>query len=123
MPLVYDRTFSDGMGEYRFQKDPFYGTVLLQRLSEPGFVPFFGFTMEPQIPADYVMPCFYCEKHPDSPFIKDYMVGIYTEKGSWNLVGHSLRRLENGRIAEQWELTEKELSGVLEARFGIPEGK
>ena len=79
--------------------------------------------MEPQIPADYVMPCFYREKHPDSPFIKDYMVGIYTEKGSWNLVGHSLRRLENGRIAEQWELTEKELSGVLEARFGIPEGK
>ncbi len=123
LPLVYDRTFSDGMGEYRFQKDPFYGTVLLQRLSEPEFVPFFGFTMEPQIPADYVMPCFYCEKHPDSPFIKDYMVGIYTEKGSWNLVGHSLRRLENGWIAEQRELTEKELSGVLEARFGIPEGK
>lgn len=26
LPLVYDRTFSDGMGEYRFQKDPFYGT-------------------------------------------------------------------------------------------------
>ena len=33
------------------------------------------------------------------------------------------RRMENGRIAEQRELTEKELSGVLEARFGIPEGK
>ena len=27
LPLVYDRTFSDGMGEYRFQKDPFCGTV------------------------------------------------------------------------------------------------
>ena len=120
LPLVYGRIFSDGMGEYRLEPDPFYGTVLLQRLDEPEFVPFFGFTMEPQIPEDYVMPCFYCEKHPDSPFTRGRMVGIYTETGSWNLVENSLRRLENGRIVERRDLTGEEVPEILERIFGIP---
>lgn len=120
LPLVYGQTFSDGMGEYRLERDSFYGTVLLQRLREPEFVPFFGFTMEPQTPGDYVMPCFFCEKHPDSPFVRGRMVGIYTETGSWNLVGNSLRRLENGVVAERRELPEEEIPGILERIFGIP---
>lgn len=120
LPLVYGQTFSDGMGEYRLERDSFYGTVLLQRLREPEFVPFFGFTMEPQTPGDYVMPCFFCEKHPDSPFVRGRMVGIYTETGSWNLVGNSLRRLENGVVAERRELSEEEIPGILERIFGIP---
>ena len=75
--------------------------------------------MEPQVNADFVMPCFYCEKHPDSPFIRERMVGIYTEGGSWNLVGSSLRRLEGGRILERRELSEEEVPATLRDIFGI----
>ena len=45
---------------------------------------------------------------------------IYTETGSWNLVGNSLRRLENGVVAERRELPEEEIPGILERIFGIP---
>ena len=80
---------------------------------------FFGFTMEPQITQDFVMPCFYCEKHPGSPFIKDNMVGIYTETGSWNLSGSELRRLEGAEIVERKALSTDEIPAVLHDIFGM----
>lgn len=110
---------SDGIGEYKFEKDPFYGNVLLQKLPGQDFVPFFGFTLEPQINADFVMPCFYCEKHPGSPFIHGNMVGIHTPTGSWNLSGMQLRRLEGAEIVERRDLTEEEIPGVLQDIFGM----
>ena len=111
---------ADGIGKYRFEEDPFYGHVLCQSLNGQDFVPLFGFTGEPQANADFVMPCFYCERHPDSPFIRERMVGIYTEGGSWNLVGSSLRRLEGGRVVQRQEVPEGEIPAVLEDIFGIP---
>lgn len=110
---------SDGIGQYKFVTDPFYGHILMQKLPGGDFVPFFGFTMEPQISADFVMPCFYCEKHPDSPFIRANMVGIYTLTGSWNLSGKELRRLEGAGIVERRTLSDKELPGVLQDIFGM----
>ena len=82
-------------------------------------MPFFGFTMELQINADFVMPCFYCEKHPGSPFIHNNMVGIHTATGSWNLSGMQLRRLEGAQIVERRDLTEEELPDVLQEIFGM----
>lgn len=108
----------DGIGRYRFVEDPFYGHILMQDTGD-GFAPFFGFTGEPQITADFVMPCFYCEKHPDSPFIKDNMVGIYTEDGAWNLSGNELRRLKGAEIVERKPLSDEEIPGVLRNIFGM----
>lgn len=109
----------DGIGAYQFVKDPFYGHILLQKVAGGDFVPFFGFTMEPQITQDFVMPCFYCEKHPGSPFIKDNMVGIYTADGAWNLSGSELRRLKGAEIVERTALSEEEIPGVLRDIFGM----
>lgn len=109
----------DGIGEYKFVTDPFYGNILMQKLPGQDFVPFFGFTMEPQINADFVMPCFYCEKHPGSPFIHGNMVGIHTPTGSWNLSGSQLRRLEGAEIVERRDLTDEEIPGVLRDIFGL----
>lgn len=109
----------DGIGAYQFVKDPFYGHILLQKVAGGDFVPFFGFTMEPQITQDFVMPCFYCEKHPGSPFIKDNMVGIYTADGAWNLSGKELRRLKGAGIVERTALSEEEIPGVLRDIFGM----
>lgn len=110
---------SDGIGQYKFVTDPFYGYILMQKLPGQDVVPFFGFTMEPQISADFVMPCFYCEKHPDSPFICSRMVGIYTPAGSWNLSGNELRRLEGAKIVERTALSEEEVSKALKDIFGM----
>lgn len=119
--LNSDQIQSDGVGEYYFETDPFYGSVLLQRLPGKDFKRVFGFTLEPQANTDFVMPTFYCEKHPDSPFNKHRMVGIYTaDGGAWNLVGSSLRRLEAGNIVETRELPDEEIPEVLKELFGIP---
>lgn len=114
-----DEIQTDGVGEYRVQDDPFYGKLVWQRLPGKEFAPFFGFTMEPQTDVDFVMPSFYCERHPDSPFIHHRMVGIYTERGSWNLVGNELRRTKCGEILECREIPEKEIPSILEEYFGL----
>ena len=119
LKLVPGLVQEDGIGAYKFVEDPFYGQILMQKVSGGDFVPFFGFTMEPQITQDFVMPCFYCEKHPGSPFIKDNMVGIYTADGAWNLAGKELRRLKGAEITERRALTDEEIPGVLRDIFGM----
>lgn len=110
---------TDGVSEYFFRKDDFYGTILFQKLPGKDFAPLLGFTMEPQTTEDFIMPTFYCEKHADSPANKHRTVGRYTEKGSYNLVGSELRILENGQIVETRQIADTELDVCLQEYFGI----
>lgn len=119
LKLEYGLIQSDGMGEYKLEKDPFYGNLLYQKLATEDFERYFGFTFEPQVPADYIMPSFYCEHHPDSPFTHHRMVGRYTEKGSINLVGNLWKRIEGGKVAETREIPDEEIAAVLKRDFGI----
>ena len=109
----------DGIGEYTIEAHPFYGNLILQRLEKDVFEPLMGFTLEPQTPGDYIMPSFYCEHHPDSPFTHHRMVGVYTDDGSINLVGNELRWISQGKIAQRREYAEEEIPGVLREYFGI----
>ena len=77
---------TDGVGEYRFEKDDFYGWVLYQKLPDKQWKPLYAFTEEVQIDDDFVMPSFYCEKHPDSPFNKIMKIAIYTPDSNLNIV-------------------------------------
>jgi len=109
----------DGIGEYKIEFHPFYGNLIFQRLEKDTFEPLMGFTLEPQTPGDYIMPSFYCEHHPDSPFTHHRMVGVYTKDGSINLVGNELRWISQGKISQRRECTEEEIPGVLREYFGI----
>lgn len=117
--LAADVIQNDGVCDYRLKKDPFYGWILYQRTGDKPFEAVYGFTMEEQVNTDFVMPCFYCEKHPDSPFNKDVMVGIFTEDGGWNLRGDELKRIENGRVVEKRTIAPEERATVLETYFGL----
>lgn len=69
--------------QYRVEQDEFLGDVIHQ-CYRGKWSPFFAFTREPQLDIDYIMPSFYCEKHPDSPFTSGDMLAIWTPYGGKN---------------------------------------
>lgn len=118
-PFVTGVEQSDGVASYRLGEDPFYGHILYQRFPGKSWAPMFGFTLEPQIPADFVMPNFFCEKHSSSPFNKQRMAGIRTPGGSCNLIGSTFKTLEGDRVVSRREVPEQDVPQVLRDVFGL----
>lgn len=124
-PLLFcdGKIQSDGMNDYKLQQDPFYGWVLWLREENKSWKRIYGFTEEPQLDTDYVVPSFYCEKHPNSQFTKGHRVSIFKEDCQIGLVDHRLQVYRNAHIEEDLELTETEIDPVLAKIFGICEYK
>ena len=111
---------TDGVGEYRFEWDDFYGHVLYQKLPDKQWKPLYAFTEEVQIDDDFVMPSFYCEKHPDSPFNKVMKIAIYTPHSNLNIVDNEYKVYRMGRCVEERIISdEKDARKTLEDCFGI----
>lgn len=102
---------------YRLDRDDFYGWVISDR-HHGAWRRFYGFTEEPQLNIDYVMPSFWCEKHPDSPFTSAYMLSIKTPDGRKTLDGNVFRVFAGEDVTEQ-TLSDAEIPGVLDTVFGI----
>ena len=134
-PLPYGDTtaeVNDGFRVYRLRQRDFYGWVIEDTpviedsriiednpvSEEPVFRPFYSFTEEPQLPIDYEMPSFWCEKHPDSPFTKAPMLAIKTKTGRAAIDGNQLSRYENGTV-ERRIFAEEEYPALLARYFGI----
>lgn len=111
---------TDGISEYRYQKDPFFGWVLMQREAGKDWKPMLGFTEEVQIDVDFVMPSFYCEKHPDSTFNKFMKVSIFTPDSDLTIVGNTFKVYRGGKVVERQELqTNEDAVKLLKDTFGI----
>lgn len=127
-PLPYGDTtaeVNDGFRVYRLRKREFYGWVIEDTpvmedtiVGEAVFRPFYSFTEEPQLPIDYEMPSFWCEKHPDSPFTKAPMLAIKTETGRVAIDGNQLSLYENGTVTRR-SFEEAEYPALLARYFGI----
>jgi len=119
----YPLPFIEGMedaqcGEiYRLDRDDFYGWVISD-WHRGAWRRFYGFTEEPQLNIDYVMPSFWCERHPDSPFTSAYMLSIKTPDGRKTLDGNVFRVFAGEDVTET-TLTDEEIPGVLDSVFGI----
>lgn len=111
---------SDGICQYRFDKDSFFGWVLLQKEQGKDWKPMYGFTEEVQIDDDYVMPSFYCEKHPDSGFNKYMKISIFKGASNFTIVDGVFKEYRSGRVQLQKRLTgPDELREVLKQYFGL----
>lgn len=111
---------TDGISEYRYQKDPFFGWVLMQREAGKDWKPMLGFTEEVQIDVDFVMPSFYCEKHPDSTFNKFMKVSIFTPDSDLTIVGNTFKVYRGGKVVERQGLqTNENAVKLLKDTFGI----
>lgn len=128
VPLPWGDTeteVNDGFRVYRLRKREFYGWVIEDTplmedttVGEAVFRPFYSFTEEPQLPIDYEMPSFWCEKHPDSPFTKAPMLAIKTETGRVAIDGNQLSLYENGTVTRR-SFEEAEYPALLARYFGI----
>lgn len=111
---------TDWHSEYRYQKDPFFGWVLMQREAGKDWKPMLGFTEEVQIDVDFVMPSFYCEKHPDSTFNKFMKVSIFTPDSDLTIVGNTFKVYRGGKVVERQGLqTNENAVKLLKDTFGI----
>lgn len=120
--LVYDELQSDGICEYRFRRDPFYGWVLCQKERRKEWKAMYGFTEEQQIDDDFVMPSFYCEKHPDSTFNKFMKISIFNGESNFTLVNGVFQEYRNAKVQLRKKLTSKsETSDILKTYFGLDE--
>lgn len=111
---------TDGFSEYRYEKDSFYGWVLMQKLAGKEWKQVLGFTEEPQIDDDYIMPSFYCEMHPESTFNKFMKVSVFDEESNLTIEENEYRVFRGGKVVERLEMkTDEEARRVLEMKFGI----
>ena len=104
---------------YKFTKDDFYGWVL-NDFYKGEWKPFFAFTEEVQLDKDYVMPSFYCEKHPDSPFNTKNIIAIKTANGRKSITDMTFRISDGDEVTEV-EITD--LPQILAEHFNIKIGR
>lgn len=120
LQLVQGNVQSDGICQYRFEKDDFFGWVLLQKERKKDWKPMYGFTEEIQVDDDFVMPSFYCEHHPDSTFNKFMKISIFSGKSNFTLVNGIFQEYRNAKVQLRKKLTSKsETDNILKIYFGL----
>lgn len=103
---------------YKFVKDDFYGWLLTDYHKEK-WSSFFAFTEEVQLDIDYVMPSFYCEHHPDSPFNKTNIIAIKTSDGRKTISDMTFRIFDGNDVTELFITDEIMLKQILSEHFYI----
>ena len=101
---------------YRFDRDQLLGWVLMDR-HKGQWRRFYSFTQEPQLDKDFIALSFYCEKHPDSPFIHQEMFSLKTAEGRVTLDGHTYKEFAGDRVTVK-ELSDRELKEGY-GKFGL----
>jgi len=116
--LMEDGTVSEQYDEkYRVEKLPFFGWTISD-FHKGEWRRFYSFTEEEQLNIDYIMPSYWCEHSPDSPFIHAEMFSIKTATGRKTLDGHTYREFDGDSVIER-EISESELPKIYLDVFGL----
>ena len=111
---------SDGISQYKFTRSEFWGWLLWQKERGKIWKRLFGFTEEPQIDKDFITASFWCDAHPDSPFIKSKKLSIFREDCNITIRGNYLKFYLGGRVKYRYKInTSAELKEILWEYFGI----
>ena len=101
LPLAMREGFvSEQYGEiYKVEKAPFFGWVISD-LHKGEWRRFYSFTEEEQLNIDYVMPSYWCEHAPESPFTDHAILSIKTDTGRVTLDGNAFRIFDGDSVTE-----------------------
>lgn len=89
-------------------------------LHDGGWRAFYAFSEEEQHEIDFIMPSFYCEKHPDSPFHKGLMLAIKTKEGRYAINGRDYKEFSGDTLTYIEEnIDDERLNVLLREKFGI----
>ncbi|WP_444318875.1 arylamine N-acetyltransferase, partial [Megasphaera sp.] len=86
----------------------FYGHLLMQTELRKSWKPIYGFTDEPQIDDDFIMPSFYCDQHPDSRFNKYMKISLFTQDADLTIVKDEMKVYRNGKVEKRLPISGKE---------------
>ena len=104
---------------YRFEEDDELGFVLCD-LHDGEWRRFISFTTEKQYEVDYVMPSFYCELHPDSPFNKAPIIAIKTPEGRKTVNGRDFKIFKGEELIHiEEDISDSRFDEILKSEFGI----
>ncbi len=110
---------NDGLTNYKFEQEPFYGWVLYEE-KDGEWKRYYAFTEEVQLDIDFIHPSFYCEKHPDSPFHQAEMVAIKTPTGRKAINGRDYKVFEGDALTFLEEgVSDERLYEILRTEFFI----
>ena len=102
---------------YRFTRDAAHGWILWE-LHQNVWREYIAFTDDAAFNVDFLQPCFYCEKHPDSPFNKEYMLAIKTETGRRTIDGRTYKVFEGEQLIHIEEnLSDEALHRLFRTQF------
>lgn len=104
--------------KYEFSKDETLGWVLWE-YHKGEKRKYISFTEDKQLEVDFILPSFYCEKHPDSKFNKALMIAIKTEAGRKSVNGNEYKEFEGDTLVLEETVIEKNLNQLLEKEFFI----
>ena len=104
---------------YKMEWDDFHGWIVYD-LHDGEWRKFYSFTEDAQLDVDFIMPSFYCEKHPNVPFHKDVMVAIKTADGRRALNGRDYKEFVGDTLSYiEEELSDERRISLLKEKFGI----
>ena len=112
---------TDGIAQYKYLRDPFYGWVECQREQGKDWKWVYGFTEEFWRSYDFVQPSFFCEKHPASLFNTFRKVGIFQGKASLTYIDDVFTVYQEGKIQRRETVPEDQAPAYLERYFGLTE--
>ena len=119
LELEIGKIQNDGKCDYKFELDENKEYILYQRKPNKDWKQIYSFSLEPQLDIDYVLPCFYCETHSNSPFINSMKVAIYTEDEHIRLFDGELIFYKDGKVRKLEKINDEKIESVLKEYFGI----
>ena len=121
LPLKIEAdTVQEQNGEtYRFTRDARHGWVLWD-LHNGAWREYICFTDEAVYDVDFLQPSFFCEKHPSSPFNREYMLAIKTETGRRTIDGRTYKVFEGDNLVHiEEDVPDERLHALFENEFFI----
>ena len=120
LPLLFaEGVESEQFGErYRVTKEPFFGWVISD-WHRGTWRRFYSFTEELQLNIDYIMPSFWCEHAPESPFRSEPALSIKTEDGRITVDGDVFRIFHGEAAFEKVIADETERRALYKEHFGL----
>lgn len=116
--LMKENHTSEQFGEvYRVTREPFFGWMISD-YHHGEWRRFYAFTEEEQLNIDYIMPSFWCEKSPDSPFTSVEIFSIKTDTGRITLDGNVFHIFDGDNFVEEF-LTEEQIAEAYQKYFGL----
>lgn len=124
LPYILGQVSEQGAERYKLEKEPFLGNVLYEwkksgKSGAAEWQKLYSFTEEEQLNIDYVMPSFYCEKHPESYFRSMDMVHMFTKDGRKSVAGRELKIFSADGVEVMLPGSESIYHELLEQHFMI----